>query len=256
MYIPAVHSEEDTKVLQQFIKETTLGLLTTAIPSETFSTIQSSHIPFVLDAPEDAGSTQLGTLRGHIARQNPQAKAMITSASPESSKGPALSLEDEVLVVFTSPANHYVTPKYYVETKPTTAKVVPTWNYSAVQVYGKAKIYFDTTSEETSAFLQQQISDLSEHTETSIMGYGSPDKPGPWKVTDAPGRYIDIMKKAIMGIEITIERLEGKHKMSQEMKKGDRDGVVRGFENMGTELGREISTLVKTKSELKEGSSS
>lgn len=252
MFFPAAHVEKDTAVLQQFIKDNALGQFTTGIPSDTYAFLQSSHIPFVLDVPEDASSGQLGTLRGHIARANPQSKTMIASVAPESNKGPAKFLEQEVLVIFTSPTNHYVTPKYYTATKPTTAKVVPTWNYSAVQVYGKAKIYYDTSSDETGAFLQSQIEALSNHGETHIMGYGSPDKAGPWKVSDAPERYIEIMKKAIMGIEITIERLEGKHKMSQEMVKGDRDGVVAGFERMGTKLGDDIATLVKTKSEARE----
>jgi transcriptional regulator len=57
--------------------------------------------------------------------------------------------------------------------KPATGKVVPNWDYEAVQVYGTARIYFDTKSEEFGDFLTQQLSDLSQYAETSIMGYGS-----------------------------------------------------------------------------------
>jgi transcriptional regulator len=163
-------------------------------------------------------------------------------------------LTEEVLVLFTPPSNHYVTPKFYSETKPATGKVVPTWNYAAVQAYGRARIYFDTKSEEASEFLSKQISDLSEHAETSVMGYTGPanSRPSSWKVTDAPDRYIDLLKKAIIGIEIDIDRLEGKFKMSQEMGAGDQQGVVAGFKNLGTEVGDEVAKLVQTRAELKE----
>jgi transcriptional regulator len=69
-----------------------------------------------------------------------------------------------------------------------------------VQVYGTARIYFDTKSEEFGDFLTQQLSDLSQYAETSIMGYGSGAKSQPWQVSDARTPYIDIMKKNIIGI--------------------------------------------------------
>jgi transcriptional regulator len=65
------------------------------------------------------------------------------------------TLEQEVLVLFTATSHHYVTPKFYTETKPVTAKVVPTWNYSAVQGYGRATLYFDSKSDVTSEFLSK-----------------------------------------------------------------------------------------------------
>ena len=44
------------------------------------------------------------------------------------------------MVLFTSPVQHYVTPKFYTATKPATGKVAPTWNYAAVQVYGRLRV--------------------------------------------------------------------------------------------------------------------
>lgn len=186
-----------------------------------------------------------------MARQNPQSKAIIESLS--SSDPAKRTLDEEILVVFTAIPQHYVTPKFYVETKPTTAKVVPTWNYAAVQAYGRATIYFDSHAEETSEFLSKQIDALSRHTETSVMDYtGKEDRPGPWKVSDTPERYIELMKKNIIGIEIEITKLEGKFKMSQEMRKGDRDGVVEGFKKLGSDVGDAMACLVRERSNLKE----
>ncbi|KAG2421863.1 hypothetical protein HFD88_005839 [Aspergillus terreus] len=250
MYLRAIHAEGQITVLQQLIKDNPLGILTTAIKSSSYPLIQSSHIPFVLDVPDTSdGSVSNGVLRGHMAKQNPQAKVLMEALAAQHEQGGSQSLElsDEVLVLFNAPHHHYVTPKFYTETKPTTAKVVPTWNYAAAQAYGKIRIYCDSKSEQTGAFLQKQIEDLSRQSETSIMGYTSP-----WSVSDAPSNYIEIMKKNIIGIEITIDRLEGKFKMSQEMGQGDREGVIRGFEALDTEVGKGIAQMVKERGELKD----
>ncbi|PHH88458.1 hypothetical protein CDD83_7510 [Cordyceps sp. RAO-2017] len=258
MFFPAAHAEKSIPVLRRLIREYPLGVLTTAISCEEQPLILSSHIPWVLDVDDESSETELGRLRGHLARQNPQSKAMISAVQSADSGndgdgGSARTLEQEVLVLFTAAPHHYVTPKFYVETKPTTAKVVPTWNYAAVQAYGKATVYFDPAAADTSAFLDRQIGDLSRHTETSVMDYtGQGDRPGPWRVSDAPERYVDLMKKNIIGVEIALHRLEGKFKMSQEMRRGDRIGVVQGFESLGSDLGRAMADIVRERGEIKD----
>ncbi|POR34094.1 Uncharacterized protein TPAR_05731 [Tolypocladium paradoxum] len=249
MFFPAAHTEKSLPVLRQLIRQYPLGVLTTAIPSDGHPLILSSHIPWVIDVDDDSSETELGRLRGHLARQNPQSKVMMDAVSSAGSS----TLKQEVQVLFTAAPHHYVTPKFYIETKPTTAKVVPTWNYAAVQAYGRATLYFDAKADETSRFLGQQIHDLSQHMETSIMDYtGRGDRPGPWKVTDAPERYIELMMKNIIGIEICIERLEGKFKMSQDMRMGDRMGVVKGFEGLDSDVGKAMAGMVQERSDLKE----
>ncbi|KAI3557466.1 hypothetical protein CABS01_16328 [Colletotrichum abscissum] len=249
------HVENSIRVLRQLIKDYPLGVLTTAIPSADHPFIQSSHIPWVLDVEDDSSETELGVLRGHVARANPQCKAMVESLAAENRTGTENVLDQEVLVLFTTPAHSYVTPKFYVETKPTTAKVVPTWNYAAVQAYGRAKIFYESKAKETSSFLNKQLHDLSQLGEQSIMGYtGQDGRPGPWQISDAPQRYIDLSKMAIIGIEITIDRLQGKFKMSRELGEGDRQGVVEGFKALNSDLGNQISALVKERGELKQRS--
>lgn len=158
-----------------------------------------------------------------------------------------------MLVLFTSTPNHYVTPKFYTETKPTTAKVVPTWNYKAVQAYCKATVYFDLKSDETGKWLDRQLHDLSHFAETTITDYtGKGDRPGPWKVADAPERYIELLKKNLIGVELVIKRLEGKVKMSQEMRLGDRIGVIQGFNRLDSDVGREMAAIVQEQSDKKE----
>ncbi|KZF19160.1 hypothetical protein L228DRAFT_224863 [Xylona heveae TC161] len=247
MFLPSVHAETDEAVLLEFIRENPLGVLITSIESSHHDFLQCTHVPFVLDLPEEPGRSK-PRLRAHIAKQNPQTKAMIEAVDGKPPN--VLELDSEVLVLFNGRHDHYVTPKYYVETKPDTGKVVPTWNYSAVQVYGKLSLYYDSKTPETSTFLAKQLHDLSEHTERSIMDYTGGERPQPWKVADAPDAYIALMQRNIVGIEIQINKIQGKHKMSQEMRPGDREGVVEGFAKLGGDAGVALSALVKERGEL------
>lgn len=218
MYVRAPHAELDLPTLQQFVRTYPLGLFTTSIKHESIATLQTTHIPFILDTAEDGGP---GVLRAHMARANPQARVLAEKAKMSS------VMDEEVLVLFNAPVHSYVTPKFYSETKPSTGKVVPTWDYAAVQVYGKLRVYSEN-NDETGVFISKQISDLSEQEERSA-GHAKP-----WKVSDAPETYTNLLKKAIIGLEITIDRIEGRFKLSQEKPDGDWAGVVRGFRAIGT----------------------
>ncbi|KAI1618528.1 transcriptional regulator [Exophiala viscosa] len=250
MYLRAAHAELHIPSLRSFIRQNPLGLLITALPSSNFPTIQCTHLPWLLDINDESSETELGILRGHMAKPNPHCKAMTEAV--QGSCPITGGLTQEVSVIFNGPAHHYVTPKFYTETKPSTGKVVPTWNYSAVQAYGMATILYDSNNPETGEFLQRQISDLSYHAETNIMGYTGGDKLKPWSVTDAPERYVDLLKKNIIGISIEVTRLEGKYKMSQELGKGDREGVIKGFQALHTDEGNVIATTVEERGALKE----
>lgn len=233
MYIRPVHAELDVGVLQDFVRTYPLGQLTTAIKSDLASTIQVTHIPFVLDEGADGSP---GVLRAHMARANQQAKVLREAAAAT----PDGVLSDEVYVLFNAPVHHYVTPKFYSQTKPDTGKVVPTWNYAAVQVYGKLRVFAENDAD-AGAFLGQQISDLTD------MMEGKADHDKKWKVTDAPEKYTDLLKKAIIGLEIKVDRIEGRFKLSQEMGDGDWSGVVKGFNDLGTPQGIEMSKMVEAR---------
>ncbi|KAJ1333176.1 transcriptional regulator [Microdochium nivale] len=258
MYINTSHGESNISALRQLIRENPLGVLTTGILSATHPFLQSSHIPFLLDAGDDSSETALGVLRGHLARQNPQSKAIIenlkSSSSAAAEPAPPAFLEHEVLVLFTAEAHHYITPKFYTTTKPATEKVVPTWNYAAAQAYGRARVYYDSKAAETGEFLARAVRDLTDQCEGGVMGYstggagaGEDGKEKAWKVDDAPDAYVKILQKNIIGIEIEITRLEGKFKMSQEMSKGDMVGVAEGLEKFGTPASVGVAAMVCTR---------
>lgn len=277
MYLRPVHSDLDPEVCHAFVKANPLGLLITHLPSPDSSVapIQASHIPFVIDAPFNgfddsaASSSSNGKLRGHMARANPQVKAILTAASEGSTVKEATTglfsrllgsttttttaaetsstpntgtLAEDVLIIFTSPTHSYVTPTFYKETKPTTHKVVPTWDYAAVQVYGKLKVY--NKGEETSEYLQRQVEDLTDMEEEKIQSACPASGLQQWNVAQAPKSYVDLLKKGIVGVEIEISRIEGKFKMSQENEIGDWEGVVDGFRGLGTEDGKRMADAV------------
>jgi transcriptional regulator len=249
MYLRADYAELDAPLLHQFIRDNPFGILITALSSPNFPTIQCTHIPWLLDANDEQGCG-LGKLRGHMARQNPHAKAIIEAVKDNhSSNAP---LEQEVSVLFNGPVHSYITPKYYLETKPKTGKVVPTWNYTAAQVYGKAKIFFDSSNEETTNYLQTQITDLTKYSENEVTARMGGDNSTTWKVSDAPDRYVELLRKNIIGVEIQIERLEGKFKMSQERPEGDRNGVINGLEALNTEHGHAMAKTVDQRGKLKD----
>lgn len=187
-----------------------------------------------------------------MARVNPQTKAMISSLNTAqssvsllpswlSSSGAdshPLELKDDVLILFQAPVHSYVTPSFYVETKPSTGKVVPTWDYAAVQVYGRARVYH-LVDEECSAFLQKQVEDLTQLQEAA----GGREKP--WSVADSPVSYTELLKKGIVGLEIKITRIEGRFKLGQELPDGDWLGAVQGFRSLGTAEGANMAQMIE-----------
>jgi transcriptional regulator len=191
MYQPAAHREDRVEVLHALIRAHPLGLLI----SGGAAGLDSNPVPFVVDA----GPGPFGRLRAHLARPNPQWRA--------------LAEDGRCLVVFQGP-EAYVTPSWY-PSKRDHGKVVPTWNYAIVEARGRARIVEDE------AWLRRQIDDL-----TALRETGRPD---PWAVSDAPAPFVGAMLRGIVGLEVELEALAGKWKVSQNRPEADRRGVAEGL---------------------------
>ncbi len=195
MYQPPHFREDRLEVQHALIHAHSLGLLVTAGPGG----LQANHIPFLVDAD----GSEHGTLRGHLARANPQCGELAAVA--------------ECLVVFQGP-QQYISPSLY-PTKREHGKVVPTWNYITVHTWGRPQVL------DNAAWLRRQVNDLTSHKEGS--------RPAPWYVSDAPEPFVAAQLKGIVGIEIPIARIEGKWKVSQNRPAVDQTGVVAGLRGNG-----------------------
>ena len=144
-----------------------------------------------------------GRLLLHMARANQHWR----SITPDS---PALAI--------VAGAQAYVSPGWYAA-KQEHGRVVPTWNYSSIHLTGTITVHDD---EAWVRDLVGRLTDLHE-------GH----RPEPWAVTDAPPTYIDQQLRAIVGIELRVERVEAKAKLSQNRSADDRAGVIAGLDAEG-----------------------
>lgn len=139
----------------------------------------------------------------HMARANPHWQ-QIAPATP-------------ALAIVAGP-QAYVSPAWYA-TKREHGRVVPTWNYSAVHLTGRVTVVDDP------AWLRELVERLTDRHEQ-----GRDDA---WSVDDAPPEYIEKQLRAIVGIELVVERVEAKAKLSQNRSEADRAGVIAGLEQAG-----------------------
>jgi transcriptional regulator len=208
MYRPSYFREDRLDVLHALIRSHPFAQLVTAGEQGP----EANPLPMLVD-PEASPN---GTLRGHLARANDQAAALRAG-------GPAL-------VIFQGP-QAYVSPSWYPSKHvpgPGHGKVVPTWNYVAVHAWGTPRVIDDPV------WLRRLVEDLTVSQEQG--------RPKPWAVGDAPEDFIATMVKAIVGIEIPIDRIEGKWKLSQNRPEPDRRGVAAGLRAEGKAA---MSALVK-----------
>jgi transcriptional regulator len=63
----------------------------------------------------------------------------------------------------------------------------------------------------------------------------------PWSIADAPPDFIERLTGSIVGIELTITRLLGKWKISQNQPEPNRDGVLQGLRAQGTHRALELA---------------
>jgi len=65
-----------------------------------------------------------------------------------------------------------------------------------------------------------------------------------WRVTDAPDDYVRSEMRHIVGIELRIESLVGRYKLSQNRNTADQEGARAGFAVAPTERERELAKVI------------
>ncbi|ASK36125.1 transcriptional regulator [Alcanivorax sp. N3-2A] len=168
----------------------------------------ANHLPLYADA---AGAC----LRGHVARANPIWRALAGGV-------PALA-------IFHGP-HGYVSPSWY-PTKHEHGRVAPTWNYAVVHARGVLRAVDD------GHWLRGFLEQLTDHHEAGFET--------PWRVSDAPEAHVETLLAAIVGIELRIDHLQGKWKMSQNQPARNRAGVVAGLRQRDRDGDQALAALVE-----------
>lgn len=192
MHVPKQFCEDRPEILARAMRDIQFAALVTPAPDG----LQVSHVPMVLKEGADGA----WTLDSHVARPNPHWRLAGTGAAS--------------VAVFQGP-QAYVSPSWYA-TKREHGKVVPTWNYIAVHAHGALE------SVEDEAWLLAHVGDLTAANEAG--------RDHPWSVSDAPVEYVRGLARAIVGLRLSVTRVEGSWKMAQHRSEGDRLGTIAGLD--------------------------
>jgi transcriptional regulator len=212
--------EDRADVLLDAIHTISFGTLLTHVNGGFVAT----HLPFEVDAQ----AAPKGALRVHIGRYNPQWRD-IGEGIP-------------ALAIFQGP-HAYVSPSWYPGKKED-PRQVPTWDYATVHAHGMLHVVDDPDR------LHAHLERLVKRNEDS--------RAEPWKLTDAPADYLREQMQYIVGLELRIEKLEGRYKLSQNRDAADREGARAGLAS-GNERERavaaEIQRAMQPADEREEGKS-
>ncbi|PZX92966.1 FMN-binding negative transcriptional regulator [Flavobacterium aquariorum] len=170
MYIPDLYKNEDKEAIRTFLKANAFGILI----NQTNGKLWATHIPLELEINKEGEEV----LMGHISKENPQ--------------WTAFESDNQVLAVFTGP-HSYISSSWYDHEN------VPTWNYSAVHIYGKIKII------EGDAVID---------TLTKLVDKYEQNSKCPVRVAELSKKTM-MQTRGIISFEIKIEEIQAQTKMSQ-----------------------------------------
>jgi transcriptional regulator len=199
MYVPKHFEETRPEEIRRLLRAFPLGMLVT----HGADGLDAQHLPFEFDAGEGLPTR----LSGHVARANPVWQSVRDG--------------DEVLVVFRGD-EAYVSPNWY-PSKHEEHRQVPTWNYQVVHVHGRIHLRHDET------FLRGLLARLTRTHEANA------GQSPPWRMTDSAPDYIATLLKQIVGLEVRVERIEAKSKLSQNKDARDRESVIAAMDAQGAE---------------------
>jgi transcriptional regulator len=190
VYIPEHFRVPDHADAIAFMRANPFAILISSAPSSTPASPNddgpfATHLPvFVVESAEHL------VLRGHVAKANPHWRY--------------LEQNPQCLTIFHGP-HAYVSASNY-----TTRENVPTWNYGAVHVYGKARTF--ASPEELQGVLNQ------------LIGTFEPAYAEQW--ASFSESYRERMLSHIVGFEIAVSKIEAKFKLSQNRTKEEQANVI------------------------------
>ncbi len=197
MYTPLLYKNENPDELRRFIHHHGFGILVSQVDKKLWAT----HIPLILTAENK--------LLGHISRGNKQWKEL-----PDN---------EEVLTIFSGP-HTYISSSWYDHEN------VPTWNYEAVHVYGKVRMF---EGEE----LIESLRKLTNKYEIKSTN--------PVSVDTMSKKFLETEIRGIIGIEVTIDRIEASYKLSQNRDEKNHTNIISELEKRKDENSATIAQEMK-----------
>lgn len=199
MFIPKLYKSEDYQLMKEIIRENAFALLISSVDK-----IRATHSMMMLNE-DDTENIYIET---HISKANPQAKTLKNG--------------DEVLCDFLG-AHTYISSSWYDHIN------VSTWNYEAVQMYGKVELM---NQEELYNHLDKLTSKYENFQQCPMM------------VKDMGREFVEKEMKGAFGLKITPTEIFIKQKLSQNRKEHDFQNIISNLEN-GDENGKRIAEKMK-----------
>ena len=148
----------------------------------------------------------------HVARPNPLSE-------------PSLRQQDWLLAI--TEADAYVSPRWYAS-----PQQVPTWLYKAVNLTGPVRVL--------------DGAELERHLDTLSARFESAGPPPAWTVQEvAPPRRSALMA-AIVGLSMTVERVEGSFKLNQHKSDADHLAIMHALERQDDAGSRQIAADMRS----------
>ncbi|KAB0625331.1 FMN-binding negative transcriptional regulator [Acinetobacter gandensis] len=210
MYLPTHFKHDQLDDLVELIQQYPLA---TVVMTAADGTLEVNHLPLEYEMQQGG----FGVLRGHIAKANPMFEILNQSA--------------HVYVIFQA-EDAYISPNWY-EGKQEHHRVVPTWNYRVVHVKGEILKLDDDK------YLRGVLARLTRMHEAN--------QPMPWKMGDAPNDFIAEQLEKIVAIEIDIQSMIGKFKVSQNRSAVDVINVAKALERSNAEMAESIKKFYPMK---------
>jgi transcriptional regulator len=202
MYVPKLFRNENLAEVRDFLHRYSFGIVVSQVEGRPFA----AHIPLELD--QNAAGQDV--LTGHLSIANPIWKALS-------------EYEGQVLAIFQGP-NTYISSTWYNHEN------VPTWNYTAVHVYGKVRLQ---TADEVYISLKKMVDKYEAITGTGL------------KVENYSAGFMEKQMKGLVGFEIAIEEIQAAYKLSQNRDEESHANVVKALQASGDPEAQAVAKLME-----------
>lgn len=200
MFIPKLYRSEDMDVMREIIRENSFALLISSVDK-----IRATHSMMMLNE-NDPENVYIET---HISRANPQARTLKDG--------------DEVLCDFLG-SHAYISSSWYDHIN------VSTWNYEAVQIYGKVELM---NHDELYAHLEKLTSKYENFQQCPMM------------VKDMGKEFVEKEMKGAFGMKIIPTEIFIKQKLSQNRKENDFQNIILHLEESADDNARKVAEKMK-----------